>query len=105
MPASGFDWLAIVMGWPAIVLAVLAAGSWRLRWAGPGCFSRQRFSSRPVSLYLAVTPRIGVMGLSSPLFLVAAAVSVHRDRRGLAWVSITPPIVLAGWLAILVALE
>lgn len=90
-------WPAIVFGWPAITVALLLAAL-GIRRGRPVLLAIAVVISMPFSLYLAGSPRTGLIGVSIPLFLIAAAVCVRFRRPEFAWMLLVPVIVCLGWL-------
>lgn len=93
-----FDSLAqVLFGWPFILLAIVAmvAG---IVWNKAAWVLVGALLSIPFSFYLAATPRFRLVGILLPLFNLAAAYALRRDRRWLAGLLILPFIAVAIWI-------
>jgi hypothetical protein len=88
----------VLFGWPFMILAILVMITGivlkKAAWILVGALL-----SIPFSLYLAATPRFRLVGIILPLFNLAAAYVVRRNRRWLAALLIVPFIAVALWLA------
>jgi hypothetical protein len=56
----------------------------------------------PPSLYMSGFPAIRWLAFSLPFFILGAAYLVQRNRAGIAWLLLLPPIAAVVWLAYLV---
>lgn len=91
----------VLLGWPAIVLAVVLAIA---------AIARDRSALlvvaailiTPMTLYVAGAPRFGSALLFLPLLLVGAAIAVRRSSRKTAWLALFPVVSFYVWLAIMV---
>jgi hypothetical protein len=101
MPSNTFPWIAIVMGWPAIIASIavvltgVVLGRWRVALSGA-------FVACPFLLYLFASPRIGWLSPIVGVLYLGSAQAVARSQRVLALVMATPFVVLAGFVAWLV---
>ena len=82
-------WPAIIIGWPAILiaLALCAIGLVRRK---PGWLFVAAAVAAPFSLYLTGTPRFGWLGFLLPLLLMGAGVAVRNRRVDLGWMLVAP---------------
>ena len=97
-------WPAVLLGWPAIIVAVglAAAGIYRNK---PLWLVAAAILAAPVSFYIAGSPRYGwLAALMSPM-LIVASVLVRYRRAHVAWYCFAPFVGVVGWLAVLVASE
>ncbi len=96
------DYWPMLLGWPAIVLALVLAitGIARDRSA---LLVTAAILITPMSLYVAAAPRFGIAILILPLLLVGAAAAVRRSSRNIAWLALFPVVSFYGWLALMVA--
>lgn len=94
-------WPAIVFGWPAILLSITLSvmGIVRRR---PKWLVVVAIIALPFSLYLAGSPLFGWLGLTIPLFLAGASISIRYRQTGVAWFLLAPFVGVSGWLAVAV---
>jgi hypothetical protein len=91
----------IIFGWPFIIASLLlsvtgvALKRHLLLVAGALFFM-------PPSLYLSGYPGIRWFALLLPFFIFGAAYLVRRDKSGIAWLLLLPPVLISAWLAYLV---
>ena len=97
-------WPAIVFGLPAILASIglAAMGIMRRR---PKWLVVAAILALPFSFYLAGSPFFGWLGLSIPLLLAGAGISIHHHRTNVAWLLLAPFVGVSGWLAIAVMSE
>jgi hypothetical protein len=98
------NWPAILLGWPAILLALGLAVSGivrnKARWPVIGAVL-----VLPISLYLAGSPRFGWLALSIPLSLAGTSIAIYLRHTKLAWLLLVPFVGTFGWLAVIVMSE
>jgi hypothetical protein len=91
----------IIFGWPAIITSILlSVAGVALRRHHLLVASALFFM--PPSLYLSGYPGIRWFALLLPFFILGAAYLVRKNRSGIAWLLLIPPILISGWLAYLV---
>jgi len=94
-------WVAVVFGWPAIVLALLLSATGIAR--GKPLFLGVAVAiMMPFCLYLAATPRGFWIGVAVPFLLLSAAFAVRRRRSEIAWCLFAPVVAAFFWLAMVV---
>lgn len=94
-------WPAILFGWPAIITAIALSIAGVIR-KKPAWFVVAVVLVIPFSFYLTGSPRFGWMGLTIPLLLVGAAISVRFGKPGMAWFFLALLSLLCSWLAFIV---
>lgn len=82
-------WAALVMGWPAIGLVVLATAL-GFAWRRPAAVMVGTVLMLPFAAYLAMTPRFRLLGPALPLFHLASAWALRRGHRVLASLLVAP---------------
>jgi hypothetical protein len=98
------DWIVVLLGWPAIGLALglsftaIARRRGRMLYAAAGLML-------PFAVYIAASPRFEWLGLLLPLCLAAAGVAVRRKSILLAWLLVTPVALFCLWLFSAVATQ
>lgn len=101
MPTNTIPFVALLFGWPAVVLSValtstgIAVGRWRVALAGT-------LIGSPFLLYLLGSPRIGWLSLVVGALYLGSAQAVARSQRALALAMATPFLLLASFIAWLV---
>ena len=101
MPTNTIPFVALLFGWPAVVLSValtstgIAVGRWRVALAGT-------LIGSPFLLYLFGSPRIGWLSLVVGALYLGSAQAVARSQRALALAMATPFLLLASFIAWLV---
>lgn len=93
--------LPLLLGWPAVALSVLVA-SFGLARRSPRPLMVAAALVGPVSVYLALTPRFFVWGLSPVGLYLGAAVATRRHQGELGAALVAANAVLFGWLALTV---
>lgn len=101
MPTNGFPIVAVVFGWPAVIVSIglviagIRSGRSRVTLIGAllGC---------PFLLFLFASPRIGLLAVIVGLLYVASSQAVAQSRRVLAFAMAVPFILLAGFVVKLV---
>lgn len=91
----------MIFGWPFIITSLL------LSVAGVALRRHQLLVAgalffMPPSLYLSGYPGIRWLALLLPFSILGAAYLVRRNRSGIAWLLLIPPVLISGWLAYLV---
>jgi len=88
-----------VFGWPAIITSILLsiAGVWLKK---PVLLVTAGIVCIPFTYYVSNGFRTPALVL--PLFLFGSAYAVRRQQNRIAWLCITPIIILAVWLAYVV---
>jgi len=94
-------WPAIVFGWPAIVVSITLSVMGIVR-ERPKWLFAAAIIALPFSLYLAASPVFGWLGLTIPLLLAGAGISIRHRHNGVAWFLLAPFVGVSGWLAIAV---
>jgi hypothetical protein len=86
----------MIFGWPMIVVSILLSivGVWLKK---PASLVAAGVIGIPFAAY--ITAAANLPGLLLPAFQLGAAYSVKRQKFLLAWLLITPMIVVAAWLA------
>ena len=101
MPTDTIAFIAVLSGWPAVVLSLgltltgIAAGRWRTVIAGA-------LVAGPFLLYLFGSPRIGWLSLVVGALYLGSAQAVASSRPALALAMATPFVLLASFVAWLV---
>jgi hypothetical protein len=101
VPTNTLPFVAMLFGWPAVVLSLaltltgIAAGRWRVALAGT-------LMGSPFLLYLFGSPRIGWLSLVVGALYLGSAQAVARSQRALALAMATPFVLLASFIAWLV---
>ena len=101
MPTSTIPFVAVLFGWPAVVLSLaitlpgIAGGRWRVALAGT-------LMGSPFLLYLFGSPRIGWLSLVVGALHLGSALAVARSRRALGLAMAMPFVLLASFIACLV---
>jgi hypothetical protein len=91
----------IIFGWPFIIASLLLS-------VGGVALKRHQFLVAgaiffmPPSLYISGFPIIRWLALSLPFCILGAAYLVRRERAGIAWLLLIPPLGVSLWLAYLV---
>jgi hypothetical protein len=101
VPANTIPFVAMLFGWPAVVLSLaltltgIAVGRWRATLVGT-------FVGCPFLFYLSGSPRIGWLSLVVGTLYLGSAQAVARSQRALAFAMATPFVLLASFIAWLV---
>lgn len=101
MPTNTIPFVAVLFGWPAVVLSLaltlagIAVGRWRVALAGT-------LIGSPFLLYVFGSPRIGWLSLVVGALYLGSAQAVARSQRALALAMATPFVLLASFIAWLV---
>ena len=98
------NWITIIIGWPAIVLAVVLA-MFAIAKNKPLLLIITALLLAPITIYLAGSPRFNWMAAAIPLFLLATGFAVRRRRSIMAWCLFAPIALGFAWLSILVMNE
>jgi hypothetical protein len=91
----------IIFGWPFIILSLLLAVAGVILKRPPLLVAAALFFTPP-AWYLSGYPGIRWFGILLPAFILGAAYSVKRGKTALAWVLLSPSILISAWLAFLV---
>lgn len=94
-------WPAIVFGWPGILVSIALSVMGIVR-GRPKWLFAAAIIALPFSLYLAGSPLFGWLGLSIPLLLAGAGISIRHRHTRVAWFLLAPFVGVSGWLAIAV---
>ena len=101
MPTDTIPLVAILFGWPAVVVSLaltltgIAVGRWRAVLAGA-------LVATPFLFYLFASSLIGWLSLVVAALYLGSAQAVASSRRALALAMATPFVLLAGFVAWLV---
>jgi hypothetical protein len=91
----------IFFGWPAIIVSIALCTTGILI-QKPWLLVAAAIVFTPPALYLSAYPAILWLGMLLPVSLLGAAYSVKKEKNVIAWVLISPVILVSAVLAILV---
>ena len=98
MPANDLPLVAVLLGWPAVIVSILLVAVGIVRGqaqvALPGAIL-----GCPFLLYLFASPRVGWVSLLAGVLYLGSSRAVAQSRRGLAIAMATPFVVLIGFVA------
>jgi len=88
----------IIFGWPAVItsLALSAAG---ILWRKPVMLVIGAVICAPFAWYLSGYPAIRSAAILLPLLTGSAAYAIHKDKTNLAWLLLSPVILVSAGLA------
>ena len=89
----------ILLFWPAIVVSVLVAGLGILR-RRVALLVTAAVLVGPASLYLAASPRFGLVGLTPIAAYLLASAAIRRDHLKVGATLVTVTAAFFGWLAL-----
>ncbi len=92
------SWLAIVMGWLAIILAIVCSAV-GIRMRRPWWVVVGAVIATPFIWYLTMSPRFRYVGPLISLLHFGAAYGVAKGQHWLAWCLFAPFVVVGAWLA------
>jgi len=91
----------IIFGWPfiiaALILSVVGVAAKLPKYVVAGAIFFM-----PPSLYMTGFSSIRWLAFLLPLFILGAAYFVQKNRAGIAWMLLLPPVAVTVWLAYLV---
>jgi len=91
----------IIFGWPfiiaALILSVVGVAAKLPKYLVAGAIFFM-----PPSLYMSGLPPIRWLAFLLPFSILGAAYFVQRNRAGIAWMLLLPPVAISLWLAYLV---
>ena len=91
----------IIFGWPFIIAALIlsvAGVATKL----PKYLVAGAIFFMPPSLYMSGLPPIRWLAFLLPFCILGAAYFVQKNRSGIAWTLLLPPVAVTAWLAYLV---
>ncbi len=91
----------MLLGWPAILVSLGLSGIGIVR-RRPKWLVVAAIVVVPFSLYLAISPGFGWLGLIIPLLLSGASIAIYYHHTRTAWSLLAPFVGVSGWLAIAV---